>query len=206
MGTTILKGKRVKASKKALRALSKLPGASSNCAIDQKTNCSDGLPLAMGDDRDSPTGFRRFHDEQLAIEFLSGQFISEPNGWYARRYLAPDSDRERMAKAGFVRLLRSDVPLDDEIRGRLADLFDPGDCPSHDRELVFKDRAPGKCAEWQRDIQIAGHVFFKVARGIKVEAAIQEAMARFSVKRPTAYRAWKAWREFVSKIEITTRP
>jgi len=145
----------------------------------------------------------RFMLEQLSIEFLSGQLIRESHGYYSRRPLAPDSERGREAKAAFVRLLRSDVPLNEEFRCILADLFDPSDSPTHERELVFKNRFPGNPPEWQRDMQLAGYVFYQVKAGIKVDIAIQEAMARFGVARPTAYRAWKTWRALFSKIEIT---
>jgi hypothetical protein len=140
--------------------------------------------------------------EQLAIEFLVGQLVREPGGWYARRFLAPDSDREREARTAFARLLRSDVPLNEELRYILADLFYPRDGPAHERQLVFKNRFPGKSPEWQRDIQIAGHVFYQVKDGTKVDVAIQDAMERFGVQRDrlsrvedvegAAFRKWKS--------------
>src|SRR5262249_8959731 len=151
--------------------------------------------------------------ERLAMEFLDGQFIDGPNGW-SHRYLEPGSDEELKARHALVLLLVSEAPLRDYIRQRLACLFTPAGralrplgrpAPVQNtwetRELVFKNRAPGNQPEHMRDFEIAKYVACKLADGIKLEAAIQESMARFGVKRPTAFRAWEAHGEpFVLRL------
>jgi hypothetical protein len=146
-------------------------------------------------------------DERLVGDLLNGQFIEERSGW-SHRFLEPDSPEEQAARLALVRLLMGRAPLSDHIRERLASLFVPigfiargsrsrGNATlllnRHEtRQLVFKNRAAGAQPEHARDITIANDLARKLADGVKLEAAIREAMDRFRVKRPTVLRAWKA--------------
>jgi hypothetical protein len=141
-------------------------------------------------------------DERLASDFLTGRIIDGASSW-SHQYLEPGTAEEREARAALVRLLRSDAPLNDWIRRRLAVLFDydfeHGGGPDHflhvlrleTRMLVFKNRSSGAQPQPARDFTLAEYVARKMADGIKVESAIQEAMDHFGVERPTAFRAYR---------------
>ena len=144
-------------------------------------------------------------DERLALKLLCGHVTNEPRRW-SHEYLEPGSDLELAARAALVRVLVSKAPLHDDIRDMLAGLFAPPgfripvspgrgrlvQSVLETRELVFKNRGPGIQPGHMRDFEIAYDVAHNLADGVKLEAAIDDAMARFGVKRPTAFRAWEA--------------
>jgi hypothetical protein len=145
----------------------------------------------------------RTDDERLAMEFLSGCYIREPNGRESHRYLESASEEELNARAALIRLIfRSN--LNEDIRITLGALLNPVNSHFEPRELIFRFRSRGKRPDPVRDIQLATDVAFKVAAGVKVEAAIEEMMARYGVKRPTAFRAWKTYGK-ATLAEITAR-
>lgn len=136
-----------------------------------------------------PQRSSRADDEKLAMEFLKGRRIKE-KGKDVLCYLKPGTDEELEARAAFVRLLwQSD--LSKSVRVRLAMLFNPIGNDSEPRELVFRHRSRGKRSDFDRDVRLATGVAIQVAGGMKLEAAIKEAMAAYGVKRATAFNAWK---------------
>ncbi len=144
-------------------------GSMAKSVIDQRTSSSD--------------------DEKLAIEFLAGRRTRE-NGRETHHYLSPGSYDELKAKAAFIRLLwNSDLPQ--SIRLSLSMLFNHIQSDAEPRELVFRYRSRGKRPDFVRDVGLAVDVAVKVERGMKLEAAIQEVMVVYGVKRATAFKAWK---------------
>jgi hypothetical protein len=143
----------------------------------------DPWELTYEDDTACPT------DERLAYELLCGADCRLSNGRLGKTYPKPGSAREREARAALARLIRAGSPFPDFIRETLAALFDPASASalvkSHiDRRIEFKRLRPGQHPT-RPDVPmwIALHVQIQVRLGVKKEAAVQDAMDKFGLKR-----------------------
>jgi hypothetical protein len=77
-------------------------------------------------------------DETLATALMAGFVKGQDEGKPEWKYL--DGEEEDRARTAMARLLRSGLPLAQNFRNQLAELFDPIDHPAVDRKLVFKRR------------------------------------------------------------------
>jgi hypothetical protein len=97
------------------------------------------------------------------------------------------------------RLLDFDKPLSPVIRRALAELFDPANYP--EQKLGKRARVPSG--------RIAGDIARQLAgarRSGEWERAVQAAMKRYGVSRPTVTRAWKDHGEIAQRYVETGLP
>jgi len=101
------------------------------------TWCSRGC--AMGDENDPQALI-------LARVLLGGFLKEDKRGLHQKEYLKKNSGDEREARATLASILRNQGPLDRDLRGMLAALFDPkpGTHPVVERKIVFAHRTKGR--------------------------------------------------------------
>jgi hypothetical protein len=104
-------------------------------------------------------------DLQLARVLLAGFVEEDRRGNRRTKYLEKGSHDEMEARQAIGRLLRSNRPLDRQLRGELADLFDP---PAWgQRKIEFVSRRQGQHTDHVRNTQIASYVSHQVKGGSK---------------------------------------
>jgi hypothetical protein len=126
----------------------------------------------------------------------------------------PESlDDEREARRALVRLLRSDTPLDRDVRDGLAALFDPdnelriaitgvipgegqllGGFTPNDRKLTFQFRSRKRRPDHVRNSAIAQQVHDGIASGLTAEKALAATAEKFGVSDDAVKRIWRAFR------------
>lgn len=143
------------------------------------------------------------HDLQTRDEFAADDFLCGPpmlaiNGVMERRYLEGAAEKE--ARAALVRVLRSERPIPQRIRAKLADLFDEGS--DTERKLVHRFRHEGKVAN-RAAVNQVGHFLARQLRSRKLmKEAVSAAAEQFGL-RERQIREY--WRKFEGK-EYPTRP
>ena len=77
-----------------------------------------------------------------AVGFLAGYLVRNDRGINEIKYPEPESCEEKEARQSLAKLLRSELPLNYQLRQTLAALFDAeaDTYPGGDRELVFNKR------------------------------------------------------------------
>ena len=119
-------------------------------------------------------------DLQLAWMLLGGYVDVDHRGRRRSRYLKEGSQEEVDARRAIARLLRSNGPLDRQLRTALAGLFDP-DPAWEQRKITIGSRRRGRRVDYISNTQIAYHVWGEVMAGRKVVAAINSAVEKFGV-------------------------
>jgi hypothetical protein len=130
----------------------------------------------------------------LARALLGGYIDHDARGLPHRKYLAGlEETRARSALAG---ILRSENPLDPDLRDKLAALFDPAPDThlASEREIIFRHRGKGQRRDIDRTSAIALHVWDAVRKGSRVNAAIRSAAVRFAIDERNAWKALKIHR------------
>jgi len=122
-------------------------------------------------------------------------------------------DDEREARRALVRLLRSDAPLDRDVRDGLAVLFDPdnelriaitgviagegqllGGFTPNDRKLTFQFRSRKRRPDHVRNTAIAQHVHDGIASGLTDEKAWAATAQKFGLPDDAVKRLWDGFR------------
>jgi|HubBroStandDraft_6_1064221.scaffolds.fasta_scaffold1077690_1 hypothetical protein len=144
-----------------------------------------------------------------AVGFLAGYLVRNDRGINEIKYPEPKSREEKEARQSLAKLLRSELPLNYQLRQTLAALFDAeaDTYPGGDRELVFNKRRPGRSRDHLRNSQIAEYIkgcmrADKDKAGqskprMSVDEAISEASAKFALGENMI---WKIWNRF-SKLD-----
>jgi hypothetical protein len=136
-------------------------------------------------------------DLSAARALLDG-YIEKDGKARRLKYWKRGSAEEALARKALARLLRSDVPLDRQLRGQLADLFDPP--PSAQRTIVFEFLRRGKFVDVVRNTQIAEHIRARRIAGETFDSAIESAVVKFSVSEDLAKKIWSKYRGAFGKI------
>jgi hypothetical protein len=128
-------------------------------------------------------------DLQLARELLIG-YLEPTQGRSRRKYLkGPKEDEARKALA---RLLRSDPPLDRELRQHLADLVDP---PAwQQRKLQFRFLRQGNVVDHIAKTEVVRHVQVEFCATKHLTRAYESAALRFSISEELVKRLWESYR------------
>jgi Phage integrase family len=137
-------------------------------------------------------------DDLTAAWALLAGYVVEIKGARRLKYFKRGGSHEARARKALARLLRSDGRLDRQLRGQLADLFDPP--PSAQRRLVFEFRRRGKHHDAIRNTQIAEHIRAERVAGKTYEAAIGSAVEGFSVSEDLAKKIWGRYGPVFEKI------
>jgi hypothetical protein len=137
---------------------------------------------------------------QLARLLLSGS--SELDKHKRRRsiYLKPGSPEELVARRTLAALLRSDGPLDRQIRDVLANLVDPDPQPWEPRTIRLEYRAEGTPADHIANTQLAEYVLRLIRKGATVTEACDGAADRFKVNESTVMKVWSNYRPVLEQI------
>ena len=106
-------------------------------------------------------------DRKNVYVLLAGRVVQSEMGINKIEYLEDKSPEEKAARLSIARLLRSDSPLDYQLRQHLAALFDPEEdtYPGGARRLVFKDRRNrGRYRDHFRNTQIVAFITERVEK------------------------------------------
>jgi hypothetical protein len=136
---------------------------------------------------------------RLARSLLIGFLNEDQQGRRRTGYLSKGSCEELAARLVMAELLRSNSPLDRELRAHLADLFNPWSSQERKIEIVFKRR--GGRRDYVRNTQIACHVYDKVAAGGNVAAGINSAVEKFGVSEELVKKIWGRYRRQLEQTD-----
>ena len=140
-------------------------------------------------------------DLLLARVLLIGRVKTDPQGTRHSDYLIEGDPDELAARRALVRQLRSGLPLDIQLRGHLADLFDP-DAPAWEpRKIRIRHRSSGRRSDYVRDTQIASHVHAEMTGGKSYEDAIASAAVKSGLSEEMVKKIWGKYREVRSLLE-----
>jgi hypothetical protein len=138
-------------------------------------------------------------DLQLARDLLAGFVEEGRQGRRRTRYLDKGSAMELEARTAIARLLRSNAPLDKQVREHLANLFDPT-AAWQQRKIEFVSRRQGRHTDHVRNTQIASHVWDEVKAGGRVTAAVASAAKKLAISDDMAMRIWGRYRPLMERI------
>ena len=133
-------------------------------------------------------------DLQSVRALLDGYVEEDHRGRRRSKYFKRGSRDELDARRAIARLLRSNGPLDRQLRTNLANLFDPDPPESEQRKIEIAFQARGRYRDHVRNTQIAYHVWGEVSAGRKVVAAINSAVEKFEVSEELVKQIWGRYR------------
>jgi len=133
-------------------------------------------------------------DLLLARILLEGSVERDARGKLRTKYLKEGSREERDARRALASLLRSDVPLDGQLRTSLAHLLDPDPPAWQQRIICFAKRGPGKPRDHVANTQIYEHTRNALNSGTKITAAIAYTAEKFDISQERVKRVWAEYR------------
>ena len=107
---------------------------------------------------------------------------------------------ELEARTAIARLLRSEGPLDRQLRDSLARLFDPNPPAWEQRKITIVGRRPGALTDHIRNTQIAYYIWDQVERGKRVKAAVESAAEEFAISADRVTQIWSRYRPQLETI------
>jgi hypothetical protein len=133
-------------------------------------------------------------DTEAARLLLGGFVKADRHKWLHQKYLKERSAAERDARRAMATLLRSNRPLDRQLRASLADLFDPDDPLGEKRCIKICRRHGGRQVDQLSKTQIASEVAANVKRRAGVTRAIQNVAEDFSLSDERVKQIWREYR------------
>jgi hypothetical protein len=137
---------------------------------------------------------------QLARTLLSGYVERDKRKRLRSKYLKPESPEELKARQALAKLLRSNNPLDRQIRTFLANLVDPDPRQREPRTIRFVLRDKSQRVDPIANTQIAEYV----RRLISADATVTEAIARtgdrFGLQKDRVMDIWSNYRPVYERI------
>src|ERR1700730_12899047 len=127
------------------------------------------------------------------LRLLKGYVTIDSRGLPKKVYLGRGTDEEKEARATLARLLRSDEPLDYEIRVSLAELVDPYPQFS-ERKITFEFRSKGARENFYANAKIMHEVWAKVENGSTVTKAINEVAESYQQDESFIMKLWSRTR------------
>jgi hypothetical protein len=143
-------------------------------------------------------------DTRSGRAYLGGYLETDKRGIPRHRYYPERSDDSDYCRAALARVLRSDRPVDRQLRDMLADLFEPIETlksPWGSRKLTAGFRNAVKPRDTHANTHMAWFVWKRASEGVGVEGAIREAVDTFDVTRERMYDLWKAYKPRFEAIE-----
>jgi hypothetical protein len=143
-------------------------------------------------------------DARAASVYLGGYLVYDKRGVPRKRYYPERSKDSDYCRQALARVLRSERPLDRQLRDMLADMFEPGErreSPWGSRKLKAGFRNPVKPRDANANTHMARFVWRRAAEGVGVEGAIQEAVDTFEVTRERMYDLWRVYKPLFEAIE-----
>jgi hypothetical protein len=147
-------------------------------------------------------------DSRQGQVYLGGYLTFDKRGIPRHRYYPERSDDSNYCRAALARVLRSDRPVDRQLRDMLADLFEPIEplkSPWGSRKLTAGFRNPVKPRDAHANTHMAWFVWQRVANGAGAESAILEAIEAFKVSRKRMYDLWRVYKPLFEAIEAPAR-
>jgi hypothetical protein len=132
-------------------------------------------------------------DTRLGYVYLAGFVSTDERGIPRKRYYPPRSKDSNVCRAALARVLRSDRPLDRQLRDMLADMFEPQEDPYRpfsSRELIAKSRSKHRHQDVFAISHMTRFMWERCRAGLSPEEAVKEAMDNFDISRVYAYRLW----------------
>jgi hypothetical protein len=139
-------------------------------------------------------------DLQLARKLLDGYLERSAIGKLRSVYLKERSSREQDARRAISRLLRSNAPLDRQLRTVLAGLFDPDPPPWEQRIIRLVKRGRGRLIDHVVLTQIAEYIWNERENGKRVTDAINDAADEFALSDEMIRKIWKRYRPLLERI------
>ena len=139
-------------------------------------------------------------DLQLARMLLGGYCDQDRRGRLRSRYLKEGSQEEVDARRAIARLLRSNAPLDRQLRTGLAGLFDPGPPALDQRKITIVWRRRGRYIDHLSNTQIGEHIRAERIAGKAFDDAIESAVREFRVSEERAKQIWGKYRPLFEKV------
>ena len=140
-------------------------------------------------------------DTSCAMAYLGGFHEKDKRGIPRQRFYSEASAEASFCRAALARVLRSERPLDRQLREMLATMFEPnpeiGSLWS-ERKLCVRRRKKPK--DHMANTHMAWFVWERVRAGTNVERAIDQAMDQFNVSRERMYDLWKAYKSQFAMI------
>jgi hypothetical protein len=135
-------------------------------------------------------------DLQLIKALLGGSIEQDSRGRLQLVYLEEGTADELSARRALARILRSDAPLDHQIRSKLAELFDPDGAWLEERKISFPFRRRGKPTDHAAAIQVFAYVNDRRKKTKKnpkatLVKAFADAALKFSISEEMAKRYWR---------------
>jgi hypothetical protein len=128
------------------------------------------------------------------MAYLGGFIETDGQGIPRKRYYAEKSSEGQFCRAALARVLRSNRPLDQQLRDMLAAMFDPSpEAGSVRSERVLLTYFRKKPKDHIADTHKALFVWERLKAGT-VNAAVEEAAAHFEDEREYIYRLWKVYK------------
>jgi hypothetical protein len=165
------------------------------------SNNSERARTAARDEPDAVAVPWSGSDPQLARELLGGYCDQDRRGRLRSRYLKEGSQEEVDARRAIARLLRSNDPLDRQLRTALAGLFDPDGPPAlEQRKISIVWRRRGGHIDHRANTQIAEHIRAERIAGKAFDDAIESAVEKFSVSEELAKQIWGRYRPLFENV------
>jgi hypothetical protein len=139
-------------------------------------------------------------DLQLARMLLSGSVGRGNRNRLHSTYLKPGSPEELQARQTLARLLRSNDPLDRQLRTFLANLVDPAPRQWEPRTIRFVFRDKSQRVDSIANTQIAEYVRRLVCTSATVTEAIDRTVRRFGVQEDRVMKIWSNYRPVYERI------
>jgi hypothetical protein len=142
-------------------------------------------------------------DAQAARVYLGGYLTFDKRGVPRKRYDPEESEASDYCRAALARVLRSDRPLDRQLRDMLADMFEPQEDPYRpfsSRELIAKSRSKHRREDVFANNHITRFMWERCPADFSPEKAVKEAMDNFDISRVYAYRLWARHKKIYEAI------
>jgi hypothetical protein len=139
-------------------------------------------------------------DLGLARLLLSGSFERDKHKRRRSIYLKPGSPEELAARRALADQLRSNGPLDRQIRTFLANLVDPNPQPWEPRTIKIVSRHEGRPVDAIANTQLAEYMYRLILKGASVTEARDRVVRRFSLDESTVIKNWSNYRPVLEQI------
>ena len=136
--------------------------------------------------------------------YLGGYIAEDEKGVPRQRDYKEGSENSNYCRAALARVLRSDKPLEGQLRKMLADMFEPMPGPTSPfsaRILYAKNRSSRRPKDHIARTHKVQFVRDLVDGGEGVESSILKAVAHFGVSREHMYDLWKDYRRLFAAID-----
>jgi hypothetical protein len=133
-------------------------------------------------------------DFQLVQALLGGSIEQDARGRLRLVYLKEGAAEELAARRALAKLLRSDAPLNHQIRSKLAELFDPDVAWLEERKISISFRGRGP----PTDPAAGAQVFLRVndiikKSGATLNRAFAEVALEFEISDEMVKRYWRRY-------------